>query len=835
MSDASTPTQAAVPSPADALHVVLFGMPAAGKSSLLGALAQAAQAQEHLLNGRLTDMTKGLAELRQRLYEESPRRTADEVVPYPVDYEPFARDGRAASEHLPAVVIDCDGRVANDLLVRHQAIDDNSPEGSLAHEVAAADTLVLVIDAAAPPAQVDADFTEFDRFLRQMEGSRGRRAEVGGLPVFLVLTKCDLLAQPPDTAADWMERIEQRKRDVDARFRAFLSRRQQESGPLPFGRLDLHVWATAVKRPALAGTPAKPREPFGVAELFRLCLEEAAAFRERRRRAGRRLLWTVSGAAGFVALLMSLGTWQVLRTSEAAPSRLQVELGPFRYSDRDTAAERLRASVGDLRHRLGYLEKIRNDPEFLALPAADQKLVRERLEELKAYLDYYDKLRNERRPAAVQTEKDLREIKDRLQAELALPSPEWQATAAGELHRERLKDAEALEKAVTRVRNWYLDAVEKASALWTFKGYQGPESPGIDWQAWARDVEQVIEPGYKPPFSETEVIPNAATEITYAVANRFNKVVEARADWDVDRSRLRRLLDLAAALGLAPAKGRPAVLVLPRDLTMDQVRARVQELRRAYPQYDKEFNLDDLPDAARPRLRQAARTNYEYLLEPGRAMVLRQLQQGGAGTEETAERWDAVRAWLKDPEELSAWRVLAVVLTRLHDPDAGDPVAALQSFLQKTSFSLAFNRISVEIPDSLKVKPGSSAAYVVYHPASSGDKPALVLEQSGEGERRAKDRVSVYTFRLVEGQRITYKPGERMWASLPLRDEDVLTWARDRSSMYQFESLLRPPRLHKKDEPNTAGSLQEGVKVVVSPPEGIPKVPDLLPVVKLEK
>jgi hypothetical protein len=81
---------------------------------------------------------------------------------------------------------------------------------------------------------------------------------------------------------------------------------------------------------------------------------------------------------------------------------------------------------------------------------------------------------------------------------------------------------------------------------------------------------------------------------------------------------------------------------------------------------------------------------------------------------------------------------------------------------------------------------------------------------------------------------LTYKPGERLWASLPLRDDWMLTWARDRSSMYQFESLLRPPRLHKKDEPNTAGSLQEGVRVIIKPADGVPRVPDLMPVVRLE-
>jgi hypothetical protein len=839
MSDPKAPA----PSPAEtadlpgAAHIVLFGMPAAGKSSLLGALAQAAQAQEHLLNGRLNDLSHGLAELRTRLYDETARRTAEEVVPYPIDYEPFRRDARtpSAGEHVPAVVIDCDGRVANDLLVRHPSLEDDSPEGTLAHEVAEADTLVLVIDAAAPPAQVEADFGEFDRFLRQMERGRGRRAEVGGLPVFLVLTKCDLLAQPGDTAAGWIERIEERKRDVDARFRAFLARRQQEAGPLPFGRIDLHLWATAVKRPALAGTPAKPREPYGVAELFRQCLEAAAEFRSRRRQSGRRLLWTVGGAAGLAALLVSLAVGQYVHNSGGGPSRLEGAVAAFRFSDHDTAGERLGRPAGELRHRLNELERIRDDPGFPSMSADDQKLVRERVEELQSYLGYLDRLRQERRPGDVETEQALRDMKDRLQTGLALPNPEWQTTEAGQLHRDRIKDADALEKAVARVRNWYLDASEKANALWTFKGSQaGPEGPGIDWQAWSREVEQVLDPNHKVPYAEGETIPGSATGLTYAAALRFRKVVEARADWESDRRRLRRLLNLTAALRLATVKDKPAVLVFPRDVTLEMARARLQELRQAYPDYEKEFLLDDLPDAVRPKVRQVARTNYEYLLEPARALVLRQVQQAGTGTEETRERWEAVRGWLKDPEELAAWRVLAVVLARLYDPDAGDPVSALASFLQKSSFTIAFSRVVVEVPDSLRVKPGADAAFKVYYgPADGPASAALVFEQSGEGERQAQGRVWTYTFRLVEGQRIVYRPGDWLWATLPLRDGQMFTWARDRSSLYRFERLLLPPRLHKADEPNINGSRQEGVRLTFFPPDGVPRVPDLMPEVQL--
>src|ERR1700694_5752603 len=98
---ANATTPPAVTVPADALHIVLFGLPGAGKSSLLGALSQAAQAQEHLLNAHLNDLSQGLAELRQRLYDENPRRTAEEVVSYPVDFESL---GAASANHVAAEI-----------------------------------------------------------------------------------------------------------------------------------------------------------------------------------------------------------------------------------------------------------------------------------------------------------------------------------------------------------------------------------------------------------------------------------------------------------------------------------------------------------------------------------------------------------------------------------------------------------------------------------------------------------------------------------------------------------------------------------------------------------
>src|SRR5947209_2311826 len=88
---------------APGLRIVLFGLPDAGKTSFLGALAQSAQTQQHLLHGQLIDPSERLEELRTRLYDLQPRRTGEQVVSYPLVYNPYAtasdqRSGKVRSQ-----------------------------------------------------------------------------------------------------------------------------------------------------------------------------------------------------------------------------------------------------------------------------------------------------------------------------------------------------------------------------------------------------------------------------------------------------------------------------------------------------------------------------------------------------------------------------------------------------------------------------------------------------------------------------------------------------------------------------------------------------------------
>jgi hypothetical protein len=448
----------------DALRIVLFGMPAAGKTSLLGALAQAAQTQEHVLNGRLTEKSNALAELQRQVYESQPRETLNEIVPYAVTFEPLAQ-GRVGgpSERLDAVLIDCDGRVANELLARQHGLDGEPTQGALARAIQDADALVLVVDAAADPVQLESDFTQFGRFLRLLEQSRGQQTEVGGLPVFLVLAKCDLLAQPKDTPAAWIDRIEARKEEVGQHFRAFLAEEESRK-PLTFGRIDLHVEATAIRRPALVGSPARPREPFGVAELFRDCLEEAAAFRRRRGRSQRRLVVTLAGSIALLAVMGLVALGLVATRKGSAGTRLEIDVDRFRAAEAEQGAAVRHHKV---KAKIDELTALKNDPAFAQLPADKRDSVEGRLRELQAYQKYEEAVDRIPDPINAASEKELRKIQADL-LEIRMPEEYRSAWADTDATRKRsawLDDADAIERAIQGTKKSYQELIEAGSEV----------------------------------------------------------------------------------------------------------------------------------------------------------------------------------------------------------------------------------------------------------------------------------------------------------------------------------------------------------------------------------
>src|SRR5207249_505673 len=317
-----------------------------------------------------------------------------EIVAYPITFEPFAKAGAPESNgRVDAVLVDCDGRVANELLARRRSLNTDSRDGTLAQEILDADALILAIDASAPATQINADFAEFGRFLRLLEHQRGHRTEIGGQPVFLVLTKCDLLARPSDSAAAWLDHIKERQAEVEYRFRDFLAAQARSAGQTEvsgppvktFGRIDLHPWATAIKRPALADNPPRPREPFGVAELFKQCLDLSSRFRQRRQHSHQRLLWTLAGTAAMLLGLGALAAFLIVGRIANPSHGLEARVEKFQLHDQERTPAAWHLS---LKSDLDQLTLLVNDPHFEQLPESKKEFLQRRLGELSAYQQY---------------------------------------------------------------------------------------------------------------------------------------------------------------------------------------------------------------------------------------------------------------------------------------------------------------------------------------------------------------------------------------------------------------------------------------------------------------
>jgi GTPase SAR1 family protein len=528
MPEVETSPLASTPVSSEAGRIVLFGMPNAGKSSLLGALLQAAQTQEQILNGRLTDLSQGLAELQRRLYEDHPRGTPEEIVSYPIRFEPFpARGPGPAPASFDAVLIDCSGLVANELLARQRSLDQQSPDGSLAQSILEADTLLLVIDASANPAQIEADFTQFARFLGLLERSRGRRTAISGLPVFLVLTKCDLLARPTDSPGTWLMQIEDRKRQVAERFHHFRLRDQPNT--TPFGRINLHVWATAVKRPVLEGTPEKPREPYGVAELFRQGFDCTHAFLRQQRRSGRRLALTSAAVIGVLLLLAGAAALLALSRGGREPTELQTQVDHFRGRQQALSPA---TAHRDLAARIDELTGFTRDPAFAQLPENRRAYVEEQLQELKAYQAYEKQLADITDPRDATSLSQLDQIETRLK-QLTLPTEyrsDWSQTDAGRRQTEWLADIAALRAAVLKVDAWYRKLIQDGQVV--LDNLNGPNLP--------ERAHKVLEEANAPPFplqDQDKLVPGSR-RVPYAAVMGFSSVTEHRRQWESLRKRL---------------------------------------------------------------------------------------------------------------------------------------------------------------------------------------------------------------------------------------------------------------------------------------------------------
>jgi hypothetical protein len=802
------------PAPVDpaALRLVLFGMPDAGKSSLLGALSQAAQTQERVLHGQLSDPTQGLSELRERVYESRQRETLDEIVPYPVRFSPYGQPS------VPAILYDCDGRTANALLTQKRSIEKENRTGTLAGAVLSADALFLTVDASAPHSQIEDDFREFLRFLRFLEKFRSREQAVGGMPVYLVLTKCDLLVRDASVERHkWEEQIANRKSEVIDRFRQFLAGHGVKHGEFSFGTIDLEVRATAVRQPALADDNAKDREPFGVAELFNTAFTEAMAYRDRQIRSRKRVFWTVAGAGSFLATLIVAGILLFVNPREPSQFTLADRVESLRATEGPTAVTRLGTSLD--RRMKDWIE-VQSDPGFPALPDHLQNFVRMRLEEGSAYIRFRDELAEIPPPGRARSLAELQKIEERL-TKLMPPAPyqgEWAVTEAMR-QRERLLTEEIprLRTVVARLKQFYFTLTERANALLR------SEEVNTEWNQHIRDLE-----------SAQRDLPFTKSDPAVGIAFEYDDVVIPEAEWTRTRDRLLLVRNMASATGML-GRIEQAPLAFPppppgADIP-DLGSKRLQLLKSEYPGYEK-WSLTVVPDALRPAFERRLRQAIDQAISDGQTVVAETLQGVTGGKNPMPADWPRVGEFLLAPSRRD-WRELIATLVHLSDPSAPDPVAETAAFLKKTSFELSPKKVTLRIPDTLSdaiVRPAGDL--ILYHrKRDDNEYTRVVLTQAGDPER--DKQTLIYTFVASGNSAITYRPGDSFFADLPVRKGSrnlKLTWASSRTLAYQFERLMREPRLHEPEQNNVDGLLAVGVSVMAT--EGqFPRVPSMVPIV----
>jgi GTPase SAR1 family protein len=413
-------------------RILLLGAAGAGKTALLGALARAAESQQDILGGPLTDLNGGLAELQKQTYG-NPVTTGNELTAYPVSF-----DG-------PATLIDCDGRLAQAYLSGQRALEDGTP---LARSIKTADAIVLTV-APAEIKQLEYKFQQIEQFLKEFEQDRGRRSDSAGLPVYLVLTKCDLLGRADDTSGAWIQRLEESKRQLGRRFHEFLDQTKFS----PFGQIDLHMWATAIKRPQFTDHSDRSREPYGVAELFRQVLASAQAFQLSRMRGQRRLRRAVIGLSALLAVMGLVAAAFWLSRPSAEVAALENEIDAIVTAP---AADRLREPLANRFKELGAIQA---NPAFAQLPSPLKEEVHQAAQELAAYQELAKKFDNLKRVRFFRKDEDIATHRRSLD-NIVVPdqyAAEWAATRLTKKLTQYRGELDAVSTALAIEKDWLTD------------------------------------------------------------------------------------------------------------------------------------------------------------------------------------------------------------------------------------------------------------------------------------------------------------------------------------------------------------------------------------------
>jgi hypothetical protein len=653
-----------------------------------------------------------------------------------------------------------------------------------------ADALIVCLDASAPENEADRTFADVRTFLDTFETDRTYGRAVADLPVFLTLTKCDKLPGPAEVAA--------RAARLRTRFDEFLS-----DGPDGFGSLDVSVATTGGLQP---NAPVRA----DVTGLVRDATKAATDYRNRSARSGRRVTATVSAAGSAVALLAAAAGAFFAVDPYGPDDPLVARVRAFQAAEGPPA---VRLSDAILTRTRTELNGIRGSSGFDRLPTELKDFVAARLAEVDAYSAYRDQFRPPRLgPADVRTLAELDRLDGDLRSVLAPPAEyasTWAETDAVKLRDKWAADATAARAAEARIHDWYRGLVRRANGLLLADPFE---------PAWKADGDALLRDAAKPPAKPTDPLPGSPGEpLTYAVPLDFTRVDFDKRDWEAVRNRLTNLRAADAALS-------GGVLDVPFPSGDSQESLRLgSTLLKALPADTSEWSANRFPEPARTKLQQ------RYLLRCARGTlhVWKIIQtQFPKDRPDTPADWKTVAEFVHTNSGMKDWMRLLERITTLAD---AEPPADLAAFLTRTSFELSLTSIEVEIPVDLstqKLIPGS--IFTLRLTGSRGTPMDYKLKRVGEPNRRDEKIISKYIPDGWDGK-LTLVPGDSLTASLPVSidgPEVRLVWDSNRTRTFAFESLSRDAALVPAAGPRSPAT---GVRVTVTPPNGLPVVPILIP------
>lgn len=827
MADEPTPP----PAP-DTPQVLLFGHSGSGKSALLGALLRAGQIQGPVLHGEVLDLSGRLVSIRDAVYNGADLKPTDSpLASYTVRLRPWREGTQPVTEPITVVINDCSGTAAEAIIAQPATLRDTSAS-PLARAVVEADAIMLLVDATSDDEELREAFEEFDAFLTAVAQTKASAREVGGFPILLVLTKCDELARPGDTRAKWEARVRDRAEQAWAKFDAFLKDAEADddvpSPFLPFGSIDLSVYAVAVRLPKLPETRGEPDTPYGVAELFRDCFGVAKSHRARAAASNRRLKWTVRVALGLV-LVMFIGALAItfFPPDRADPGLADRVTGYLRHE----AEPAVRLAEPDIIRNKRTLSAFRMDPGFPALPEDLQALVLDRLQEIEDYEAYRNRLLTALAPVDTRTLEDLEQVERVLHGELRLPAAAWAETPAGRLRAKWLADARAIRQAEERFLERYREFLRRGRELMLVPSFGG---------MWRADTNALIGEGTDPPPAAlAEPLPGSPTlnlprgqAVSARVPFEFERVYLARRDWAEMRQKLHHLRDLADALGLTAGPDRPpAVLAIPDpgpgidSVTLPGARwtALLRSFNRESEDY-REWQLDNFWNPGRGVLEDRLRHSFQSGAQHVQVLIRGEL---GPNPEQkdNPEGWKALADALGDPASpFPEWGRLLHLLARLRNPTAANPVSELYAFLRQPRFELDLQGFDLRTPGLEGAVP--SGPLSVSQTRGGTEVATRRFKYSGAGPATG------FSFTPDGERKLTYLPGDALRVEVPMRADNEqfkLVWESGNTRTFQFDRLEGEPR---KVRPDGGSEPATNVRLSSKPGSNLPRLPVLFPELK---